>query len=89
MALGLTAGAVVGAGAASLVPDAGVACPVLVLRRAIVEVLGGEDEGCQEDAVGGAAQALCFGLKSGLEAVEVDQSGHQGGDLDIGFPDEV
>ena len=39
----------------------GVPRPVLVLGRGVVEVLGGEDEAGEEDAVDGAAHALCNG----------------------------
>lgn len=39
--------------------DSGVAGPVLVLRGGVVKVLGGENEGSEEDTVDGAAHALC------------------------------
>lgn len=45
-------------------PHAGVARPVLVLRRAVVEVLCGEDERGQEDSVDGAAHAFGNGRQS-------------------------
>lgn len=67
VALACAAGALAAAGgdaarSVGVVPDLGVLGPVLVLWRGVVEVLGGEDESSQEDAVGGAAQALGLGL---------------------------
>lgn len=67
----------------------GVVGPVLVLGRAVVEVLGGQDQGGQEDAVGGASQAAGHGLQLGLEAVEVDQGRHESWDLDVGGDDQL
>lgn len=72
-----------------VVPDLRVLGPVLVLGRGVVEILGGEDEGGQEDAVGCAAQSLGLGLQTGLEAVQVHQCGHERGHLDVGGPDQV
>lgn len=57
--------------------------PVLVLGRRVVEVLGGEDERGQEDAVDGAAHALCDGRETRFESAQVDERGHEGGDLDM------
>lgn len=70
--------------AVSLGVDVGVSGPVLVLWRAVVEVLGGEDEGGEEDAVGGASKTTSHGLKLSLEASEVDKSRHESGNLDVG-----
>lgn len=65
-----------------------VASPVLVLWGRVVEVLGGKDEGSKEDAVGGALHALGDRRKTGPEAGEIDQAGHQSGDLDVRTLDE-
>lgn len=69
--------------------DVAVVGPVLVLGRAVVEVLGGEDESSEEDSVGGTSQASGHGLKLGLEAAKVDEGRHEGGDLDVGRDDEL
>lgn len=79
---------VVGEAEALVAADGGVAGPVLVLWRRVVEVLCGEDEGGEEDAVDGAAHALCNGRQALLEAREVDERGHEGGDLDVRLLDE-
>lgn len=55
--------------------------PMLVLWRGIVQVLGGKDERCEEYTVDRAAHALCYGWKAFLESLEVDQAGHQSGNL--------
>lgn len=46
-----------------VVADDAVVGPVLVLGRAVVEVLGGQDQAGQEDAVSRASQSLGHGLK--------------------------
>lgn len=56
--------------------DVGVLSPVLVLGRGVVEVLGGEDESGEEDAVDGASQTLGHGREALLESLEVDQGCH-------------
>ncbi len=63
--------------------DGGVACPVFVLGRRVVEILRREDEGGQEDAVDGAAHTFGDGWKPLLEAREVHQRGHQGRNLNV------
>jgi hypothetical protein len=68
--------------------EGAVASPVLVLRRRVVEVLGGGDEDGEEDAVAGAVHALGDLGETGLQALEVDESAHEGGDLDIRLLDE-
>lgn len=65
-----------------------VAGPVLVLGGGVVEVLSGKDESGKEDAVGGALHALGNRRKTSPEAGEVDQAGHQSGDLDVRALDE-
>ena len=68
--------------------DSAVASPVLVLGRGVVEVLGSQDEGSKENAVGGALHALGNRRKTRPEAGEVDQAGHQSRDLDVRTLDE-
>lgn len=63
--------------------DGSVAGPVLVLGGGVVEVLGGEDEGGEENAVDGAAHSLCHRRQTLGQPVEVDQRGHEGGDLNV------
>lgn len=53
--------------------QASISVPVLVLGARIVQVLGGYDEGSQEDAVSGAVHALCDLGKTVLESIEVDE----------------
>jgi len=57
--------------------DRGVASPVLVLGRGVVEVLCRENERSEEDTVDGAAHALCDRRKTLCQAVEVDQGSHK------------
>lgn len=68
--------------------DGAVARPVLVFGRRVVEVLGGEDERGEEDAVHGAAHAFCDGGQAALEACQVDEGGHERGDLHVAAVDE-
>lgn len=68
--------------------DRSVARPVLVLGGGVVEVLGGEDEGGEEDAVDGATHAFGDWGKALLQAGEIDKGAHQGGDLDMGAVDQ-
>lgn len=68
--------------------DGSVACPVLVLGGRIVEVLGRENQRREEDAVSGALHALGGGGKTLLETTEVDQSRHEGGNLDMRHGDQ-
>lgn len=58
--------------------------PVLVLRRRIVEVLGGQNERGQEDAVSCASETTGEWLKFCLQTSKVDQSRHESRDLNIG-----
>ena len=53
-----------------------VAGPVFVFGGGVVEVLGGEDERREEDAVHGAGHALGDGGEPGLQSGEVDEGGH-------------
>ena len=62
---------------------------MLVLWRAVVEILGGENESGEEDAVGGASQTTSHGLKLSLEAGEIDKSRHESGNLDVGGNNEL
>lgn len=55
----------------------GVGAPVLVLWRRVVEVLGREDEGREEDSVAGAGHALRDGRQLVLQPVEVDHRRHE------------
>lgn len=63
--------------------DGSVSRPVLVLRAGIVQVLGGEDEGSQEDAVDGAAHALGDGRQASAQAAQEHERAHQCGHLDL------
>lgn len=67
----------------------GVVGPVLVLGRAVIQVLGGEDKRGEEDAVGSTPDAASLGLQAGLEAVQVDKSRHKSRDLDVGRDDQL
>lgn len=68
--------------------DMGIACPVAVFWRRIVHVLGGDDQAGEEDAVCGALQALGNWWELLAKALEVEECGHEGGDLDVGLLDE-
>jgi hypothetical protein len=68
--------------------DGGVTGPVLVLGRGVVEVLCREDERGEEDAVDGAAHALCNRRKTLCQAVEVDERSHESWYLDVRASDE-
>ena len=68
--------------------DGRVAGPVLVLGTGVVEILGGEDEGCEEDPVDGAAHALGDWGEPSAQAVQIDEGGHEGGHLDLRAGDE-
>lgn len=50
----------------SVVLNAGVVGPVLILGRRVVEILGGENERSEKDAMGGASKAASHGLELGL-----------------------
>lgn len=63
--------------------DGSVASPVLVLGRRVVEVLGCQDEGSQEDAVDCAAHALGHWWQALPKAVEIYQGGHECRDLNV------
>lgn len=67
----------------------GVAGPVLVLGGAIVEVLCGQDESGKEDAVSGASDTSSLRLQLRLEAVEIDQAGHESRDLNVGGDNQL
>lgn len=56
--------------------DRGVASPVLVLGRGVVQVFGGEDEGGKEDAVNSAAHTFGHRGQALLQAREVDEGAH-------------
>lgn len=62
--------------------------PVLVLWARVVQVLGGEDQRGQEDAVDSASHALGNGWQTSPEAAQVHQRAHQGGHLDLRPGDE-
>lgn len=68
--------------------EGGVACPVLVLWRRVVEVFCGDDEGREEDTVASARHALGCGRQACPEALEVDQGAQQGGYLHVALLDE-
>ena len=58
--------------------------PVLVLGRRVVEVLGGDDEGGEEDAVTSAVHSFGDTGQPGPQALQVDEGAEEGGNLDIG-----
>jgi hypothetical protein len=62
--------------------------PVLVLGGRVVEVLGGDDQRREKDAVARAVHALGDFGEARLEAFEVDEGAHEGRDLDVGLLDE-
>jgi hypothetical protein len=62
---------------------------VLVLGGAIVEVLCGQDESGKEDAVSGASDTSSLRLQLRLEAVEIDQAGHESRDLNVGGDNQL
>lgn len=68
--------------------DMGITCPVAILWRRVVHVLGGNDQAGEKDAVGGALQALGNWRELLAKAFEVKECGHEGGDLDIGLLDQ-
>jgi hypothetical protein len=68
--------------------DSSVASPVLVLGRRVIERLGGEDESGKEDAVGSATHAFSDRRKTLLQTTEVDEGGHESGNLYRGSVDE-
>lgn len=68
-----------------LTEESGVACPVLVLRRRVIEVLCSDNEGGKEDAVSCARHALGGRGKTRSQALKVDEGGEKGGDLNIGL----
>lgn len=77
----------VGNDAATVIGDDGYICvpgPVLVLGRAVVQVLSGQNQSGQEDAMRSATAASGVRLQASLESGEVDQGRHQSGDLDVG-----
>ena len=53
--------------------DGGVAGPVLVLRAGVVEVLRGQDQAGQEDAVDGASHSLGHGGQPGSQPGQIHQ----------------
>lgn len=57
--------------------DGGVPGPVLVLWTGVVEVLGCQNQGSQEDAMHCAAHALGDGGQASPQPGQVDQRGHQ------------
>lgn len=63
--------------------EGGVASPVLVLGRRVVEVLRSRDQSREEDAVSGAVHTLGDLGETGLEPVEVDEGAHESRDLDV------
>lgn len=56
---------------------------MLVLGGGVVEILSGEDERGEENAVDGATHAFGDGGQTLLQAGEIDERAHQGGDLDM------
>ena len=68
--------------------DGPVPSPVLVLRARVVEVLGRDDQGREEDAVAGGVHSVGDLGKARLEAVEVDESAKESGNLHVGLGDE-
>ena len=68
--------------------DGGVPRPVLVLGAGVIEVLRGQDQAGEEDAVDGAAHALCNGGQTGAQPGQVHQGGHEGGRLHLRPRDE-
>ena len=68
--------------------DDGVPRPVLVFGTGVVEVLRGQDQAGEEDAVDGAAHALCNGRQTGTQPGQVHQGGHEGGRLHLGPGDK-
>ena len=68
--------------------DGGIPGPVLVLGTGVVEVLRGQDQAGQEDAMNGAAHALGDGGQTGAQTSQIDQGGHERGCLHLGASDE-
>lgn len=62
---------------------------MLVFRGGVIEVLGGEDEGGEKDAVAGTWHALGHLGQAGLEAGQVDEGAEQGRDLHVAALDEA
>lgn len=60
-----------------------VACPMLVLRGRVVEILGGQDERGQKDAMNGAPHSLGYLGQPLSQAGQINQRGHQGRDLHV------
>jgi hypothetical protein len=69
--------------------DVAVVGPVLVLWWAVVEVLSGEDESSEKNAMGGASKTASHRLKLWLEAAQVDESGHESRDLNVRGDNEL
>lgn len=61
----------------------GVLGPMLVLGRGVVEELCSQDESSKEDSVHSTSQTLGNWWQSLLESLEVNQRGHQSGNLHI------
>lgn len=61
---------------------------MLILRRGVVEILGCDDEHCQEDSMARARHAFCSRWQSGAKAFKVDKSAHEGWYLYIALLDE-
>lgn len=57
-------------------------------ERLTIQVLGGDDETSDEDAVASAVHALGDLGKAVLEAVEDHEGAHEGRDLNVGLVDE-
>lgn len=68
--------------------DAGVSGPVLVLGTRVVDILGGKDQGSEEDAMNCATHALGNRREARSKPVEVNEGCHQGGDLHRGPVDD-
>jgi len=67
----------------------GIVGPVLVLGRAIVQVLGGNDQRSEEDAVDRTPETLGLGLQALLQASEINQGRHEGRDLNVRGDDQL
>lgn len=68
--------------------ESGVVSPVLVLGRRVVEVLGGDDEGSEEDTVTSAVHALGNARQPRPQALQVNKGAEEGGHLNVGPLDE-
>lgn len=63
--------------------DCGVTGPMFVLGAGVIQVLCGEDERGEEDAVDSAAHTLCDWGQTGTKTTEVDETAHESGHLHL------